>query len=448
VRDADRALRASGFFVDRSREASLVRTMVTLSSGALRLFAALPRSGSGGRVLLSAAMLGGEFGAGAQQLLEGLESLGAHLRDFVSTNDMLLSVARRTASLLEAVKLVLQVDSPTHVTFAEPEARGGGAVGASPVEVGPFLAERLWSRRGAVVMTSATLSAGGNFAFVRHRLGVPESARELTLPSPFDFGAQAGLYIPRRLPEPREPAWMDAAADEIARLVAITAGGAFVLCTSVRVMRALHDLLHDTWRYPSFLQGQMPKRALLERFREAGNGVLFATLSFWEGVDVPGHALRLVIMDKLPFEAPNDPVTSARIARLTAQGHDPLRCVSGSGGGADAEAGLWQARAHTAGRRRRGHPRPPPRHAPLRPGAARLAAARRPARLPRRRAGLLDGPHRRALSDRFRPRAGRPWPSSAPTARRWQPSPARCRSRPQTPRPRRAAGWWATGRTP
>ncbi len=117
---------------------------------------------------------------------------------------------------------------------------------------------------------------------------------------------------------------MDAAADEIARLVAITAGGAFVLCTSVRVMRALHDLLHDTWRYPSFLQGQMPKRALLERFREAGNGVLVATMSFWEGVDVPGHALRLVIMDKLPFEAPNDPVTSARIARLTAQGHDPF----------------------------------------------------------------------------------------------------------------------------
>jgi len=324
VRDADRALRASGFFVDRSRESALVRTMVALSSGAVRLFAALPRAGSGGRVLLTAPMLGGEFGAGAQQLLDGLETLAGHLRDFVGTNDTLLSVARRTATLTESVRLVMQTDSPTHVTFAEPEARGGGAIGASPVEVGPLLAERLWSRRGAVVMTSATLSAGGDFGFVRHRLGVPTDAAELTLPSPFDFGAQAGLYIPRRLPEPRDPAWLDAAAEEIARLVAITAGGAFVLCTSVRVMRALHDLLRDAWRYPTFLQGQAPKRALLERFRDAGDGVLFATLSFWEGVDVPGQALRLVIMDKLPFEAPNDPVTSARIARLTAQGHDPF----------------------------------------------------------------------------------------------------------------------------
>lgn len=88
------------------------------------------------------------------------------------------------------------------------------------------------------------------------------------------------------------------------------------------MMRTLHDQLHGVWRYPTFVQGQAPKRALLERFRAAGNAVLFATSSFWEGVDVPGHALRLVIMDKLPFEAPNDPVTSARIARLTAEGRD------------------------------------------------------------------------------------------------------------------------------
>ena len=323
VRDADRALRNAGFFVDRSREESLVRTLMSVSAGSLRLFAAMPRGGNnGGRVLLPPGVGGGEMRVGADQLVAGLEELLRHTRDFVGGNDLLLSVVRRCATLIESVRNHTDEENHTHVAFAEPEARGGGAVGASPVEVGPLLAERLWQRRGAVVLTSATLSTDARFDFVRQRLGVPESAKELLLPSPFDFGAQAGLYIPRSLPEPREPSWIDAAAEEVKKLVAVTAGGAFVLCTSVRVMRALHDALEGAWRYPTFAQGEAPKRALLERFREAGDAVLFATASFWEGVDVPGRALRLVIMDKLPFEAPNDPVTAARIARLTESGKD------------------------------------------------------------------------------------------------------------------------------
>jgi ATP-dependent DNA helicase DinG len=323
VRDADKALRASGFFVDRDREKALGGTLLALSAGALRLFAALPRGGSG-RVLLTREHREGEFGLGASQLADGLAVLSGHLRDFVGTNDMLLSVARRTAALVEALKIVRDPVSETHVTFAEPDARGGGAVGASPVEIGPLLRDKLWARRGAVVLTSATLSTGGDFAFLRQRLGVPQEARELCLSSPFDYSRQAGLYLPRGLPEPRDPRWLSAAALEVQRLVELTAGGAFVLCTSVRVMRALHEALHGTWRYPTWVQGEAPKRALLERFRAAGDGVLFATASFWEGVDVPGRALRLVIMDKLPFDAPNDPVTSARIQRLTARGEDPF----------------------------------------------------------------------------------------------------------------------------
>lgn len=323
VRDADRALRTAGFFVDRSREETLVRTLMSVSSGALRLFSAMPRASfDRGRVLLPSGCGTGELHTGAEQLCAGLEELLRHTRDFVGTNDLLLSVVRRTGALVDAIRILMDEQNKTHVAFAEPDARGGGAVGASPVEIGPLLAERLWSRRGAVVLTSATLSTAGSFGFVRQRLGVPSTARELLLPSPFDFGAQAGLYIPRRLPEPRESTWLDAAAEEIKRLVAVTAGGAFVLCTSVRVMRALHDTLSGEWKHPTYVQGEAPKRTLLEKFREAGDAVLFATSSFWEGVDVPGRALRLVIIDKLPFEAPNDPVTAARIARLTADGHD------------------------------------------------------------------------------------------------------------------------------
>ncbi len=325
VRDADRALRSSGFFVDRAREGAVMRSLNDMSAGSMRLFAALPRAAAGARVLLAPGQMSGEFAEGAGQLLRGLAELDAHTRDFVGSNDMVLSASRRTRAMIESVNRITGRDEATrdaYVAFAEADARGGGAVGASPVEIGPLLAERLWSRRGAVVMTSATLSTGGDFAFIRQRLGAPGDARELTLPSPFDFAEQAGLYVPRRLPEPRDARYLEAACDEIRRLVAITRGGAFVLCTSVRMMRALRDALRGAWPYPTSMQGEAPKRVLLERFRAAGDAVLFATSSFWEGVDVPGRALRLVIIDKLPFDAPNDPVTSARIARLTQAGLD------------------------------------------------------------------------------------------------------------------------------
>ncbi len=325
VRDADRALRAAGFFVDRTREGSVMRSLNEMSAGALRLFASLPRTGGMGRLTLAPGQMAGEFIEGAEQLLRGLEELDAHTRDFSGTSDAVLSVTRRARAMTESVNIVTRKNEKTrdaYVSFAEADARGGGAVGASPVEIGPLMAERLWGRRGAVVMTSATLSAGGDFGFIRHRLGVPSDARELTLPSPFDFPSQAGLYVPRKMPEPRDARYLDAACDEIERLVSITRGGAFVLCTSVRMMRALRDALRGAWAWPTSMQGEAPKRVLLERFRAAGDAVLFATSSFWEGVDVPGRALRLVIIDKLPFDAPNDPVTAARIARLTEDGLD------------------------------------------------------------------------------------------------------------------------------
>lgn len=322
TRDADRALNAAGFFVDRSRHGAVTRTLLKISAGAMALFAAIPRRS--GRSLLGPAEMEGEFLRGAEQMLEGLGELTDHVRDFVGADDVLLSVSRRTANLTEAVRTIIDQEHDTHVSYAEPDARGGGAVGASPVEVGPMLSERLWSRRGAVVMTSATLSAGGDFSYIRQRLGAPDEAVSLALPSPFDYPSQAALYVPSQIPEPQSPAYLDAACAEIRRLVAITRGGAFVLCTSVRMMRALRDALRGAWDHPTWLQGEAPKRVLLDRFRAAGDGVLFATASFWEGVDVPGRALRLVIMDKLPFEAPNDPVTAARIARLTQQGHRPF----------------------------------------------------------------------------------------------------------------------------
>ncbi|HEY8075275.1 MAG TPA: ATP-dependent DNA helicase, partial [Labilithrix sp.] len=202
------------------------------------------------------------------------------------------------------------------------------ALGASPVEIGALLREKLFDRVPGVVLTSATLAtathAGPSFHFARGRLGARDDAEELVVASPFDFAARALLYVAEDLPEPTDDLFADSAADRVAELVAITGGGAFVLCTSTRAMRALHGRLAGRVPGPLLLQGEAPKQTLLARFRASGSAVLVATMSFWEGVDVPGRALRLVVIDKIPFAVPSDPVVSARCARIEREGGNPF----------------------------------------------------------------------------------------------------------------------------
>jgi ATP-dependent DNA helicase DinG len=194
------------------------------------------------------------------------------------------------------------------------------SLGSSPVDVGSTLRARLFDRVPTVVCTSATLATSGGFHFARSRLGAPPGTDELLLESPFDFAARAALYLPDDLPEPNDPRFSDAAADRIAELVKMTGGGAFVLCTSTRAMRTLHALLRSRTKLPLMMQGERPKHILLSRFRSSGKAVLVATMSFWEGVDVPGWALRLVVLDKIPFAPPDDPVVAARCARHEREG--------------------------------------------------------------------------------------------------------------------------------
>ena len=193
-------------------------------------------------------------------------------------------------------------------------------LGASPIDVGATLRGRLFDRVSSVVCTSATLATGESFHFAKARLGAPPEVRELVFASPFDFASQSVLYLPEDLPDPTAPGFEDAAADRIADLASMTDGGAFVLCTSTRAMQSIHDRLRRTVRSPLLLQGERPKHLLLARFRSSGRAVLVATMSFWEGVDVPGWALRLVIIDKIPFAPPSDPVVAARCARLDREG--------------------------------------------------------------------------------------------------------------------------------
>jgi ATP-dependent DNA helicase DinG len=252
--------------------------------------------------------------------------LGAALEDlrevFVDGEGAALaSLARRAADLRVELEAVTSLKEPSRVYFAE--ARGRGVfLRAAPVDVAEELVERLYRRVDTVVFTSATLAAAGRLDYFRREVGLaPElDVAEAVLPGPFDYRTQAALVVPEGLPEPSDPSFFRAAADSIRWLVEITGGRAFVLSTSIRGMNALREELADL-PYPLLLQGERPKGMLLLAFRERPS-VLFATQSFWEGVDVPGEALSLVVIDKLPFAPPGDPVVAARMRAREAVGRD------------------------------------------------------------------------------------------------------------------------------
>ena len=190
---------------------------------------------------------------------------------------------------------------------------------ATPIDVGPILRECLWSKLDCAVLTSATLAVGGGFEYIRQRLDF-EHARESILPSHYDYQSQALLYVPPDLPDPRTPQFTATAADRIRKILEVTRGRAFVLFTSYAQMRDIYQRLLGEVEFPMLRQGDAPKSALLEEFRLTPNAVLFATSSFWQGVDVQGDQLSCVIIDRLPFAVPSDPVVAARVKAIDADG--------------------------------------------------------------------------------------------------------------------------------
>jgi ATP-dependent DNA helicase DinG len=194
------------------------------------------------------------------------------------------------------------------------EKRGKGVyLQASPIDVSTLLQEKLFEKVETCVLTSATLSSNGRFNFIKDRLGLGNGkAQTLLAESSFDYEKQALIYLPKAMPDPRAPEFTQLAAGEIVKLLQVTNGRAFVLATSLSSMKALYELVSSRVIFPCFIQGSMSKDGLLDRFRKTPNAVLFATSSFWQGVDVRGEQLSCVIIDKLPFAVPTDPVVAAR----------------------------------------------------------------------------------------------------------------------------------------
>jgi len=220
------------------------------------------------------------------------------------------SLVRRVRQARFDLTFIVTGENKTFVYWLERRGRGT-FLRASPIDVSGLLQDKLFDTVPTVVLTSATLSSAGNFKFIRGRLGL-QDANDLIAESIFDYESQAILYLPSRMPDPRSPEWADAAAAEVVKIVNATAGRAFVLATSFAGMKALYERAMPELDYPCFLQGSASKGALLNRFRETPNAVLFATASFWQGVDVRGEQLSCVIIDKLPFAVPTDPVVAAR----------------------------------------------------------------------------------------------------------------------------------------
>ncbi|HYR18167.1 MAG TPA: ATP-dependent DNA helicase [Myxococcales bacterium] len=200
---------------------------------------------------------------------------------------------------------------------------------ASPIDVAGIFQDHLYDRVGPVVFTSATLAVGGSLDYFARRVGLKDARGplfpldEAVLPSPFDYEANAAIYLPQRMPDPQDEHFAEAVADELRGLLPITGGRAFALFTSLRNMRRVHELLAPELPWQVLLQGERPKAQLLKAFRERPS-VLFASQSFWEGVDVQGDALSLVVIDKLPFASPGEPLVQARIEQLRAVGEDPF----------------------------------------------------------------------------------------------------------------------------
>jgi ATP-dependent DNA helicase DinG len=343
ARDADVSLRG------KSGATSLPALTQQLRDRARMFFAALPAGGDGrlpfgdrdsflessGDLYLSVRATLRQIEAEFDRLSEldeanGLKNRAALLADDLKymleapASNMVFWIERRGGAPAQRSAAI----SPGGAEFAQrSSARGGRAstihLQATPIDVAQMLREIVFEQLPTVILTSATLTVQGGFQHLRKRLGLDE-ARELVVPSHFKYGEQALLYLPPQMPDPRAPEFVEAAAKTIERVLNLSRGRAFCLFTSYSQMRALYERLLPVLDFPILLHGTAPRKALLEEFRTTPNAVLFGTSSFWQGVDVQGEALSCVIIDKLPFAVPSDPVVQARMKAIEEEGGKPF----------------------------------------------------------------------------------------------------------------------------
>ena len=332
VRDGERALNLGTI---EDTDSNIRRSLLRVDDHAREFFGRLAMArqsrGSFGeeRVRISGEWFGDIVDDGLG-LISGLDALqhdmarraGSGTGGSVANEDA-ASLAQRAGEMRESLSFLLEASNPSFVYFLETRNRGV-FLRAAPIDVSSIIREQLLDRMRATILTSATLTVAGSFEYVKRRLGA-DDANQIRVPSEFDFTEQAILYLPKHMPAPKSPEYGEAVAREVLDLLLRTEGRAFVLFTSYAMLRSVRDRVELDLPYPLIVQGTAPRSALLAQFRATPNAVLFATSSFWQGVDVVGEQLSCVIIDKLPFASPGDPITAARIEAITAEGGDAFQ---------------------------------------------------------------------------------------------------------------------------
>jgi ATP-dependent DNA helicase DinG len=264
-----------------------------------------------------------------EQNREAYDDLASALKGFetecaamTQKPEEVLRIARRSFEIRQELSFLFESNEKNFVYWFERRNKGV-FLAATPIDVSQILREKLFEQFDTVVLTSATLTVGNRFEFIRHRLGL-DHAKERGLPPEFDYPQQAMLYLPQNMPDVRHPTYTAKAADEIVNLLETSQGRAFCLFTSYSQMNELFERVRTRVPFPLLLQGTSPRSALLEKFKNTPGAVLFATASFWQGVDVPGDQLSCVIVDRLPFAVPSDPIVAARVAALQEDGRNPF----------------------------------------------------------------------------------------------------------------------------
>ncbi len=255
-------------------------------------------------------------------LLNALKALETEIAALTQKPEELVRIARRSFEIRQEFSSLLESNEKNCVYWYERRNKGV-FLAATPIDVSQILREKLFEAFDTIILTSATLTVGNRFEYIRNRLGLDHS-KENALPPEFDYPNQALLYLPQRMPDVRDPGFAAQATEEIVKLLELSQGRAFCLFTSYAQMNDLFERVKNRVEFPLFLQGTAPRSALLERFKNTPNAVLFATSSFWQGVDVPGDQLSCVIVDRLPFAVPSDPIVAARVRALQEDGHNPF----------------------------------------------------------------------------------------------------------------------------
>jgi ATP-dependent DNA helicase DinG len=255
-------------------------------------------------------------------LMNAMKGLETEFASLTQKPEELLRIARRSFEIRQGLAFLFESNEKNYVYWFERRNKGV-FLAATPIDVSQILRERLFEAFDTVILTSATLTVGNRFEYIRQRLGLDHS-KENALPHEFDYQSQALLYLPRKMPDVRDPGFAAKATEEIVALLEHSRGRAFCLFTSYAQMNDLFERVRNRVDFPLLLQGTAPRSVLLERFKNTRHAVLFATSSFWQGVDVPGEQLSCVIVDRLPFAVPSDPIVAARVRALQEEGRNPF----------------------------------------------------------------------------------------------------------------------------